>query len=96
VPSSTSPFTWKSFITHSFPYLSFHIYDDDDDDGDNTTTTTTTIVKIIILLQFNGAVLHFPFETGMNAAECLALPWQLLKRERKKCLFSMYIKINNS
>jgi hypothetical protein len=35
VPSSTSPLTRKAFITHSFPYLSFHTYDDNDDDYDD-------------------------------------------------------------
>jgi hypothetical protein len=58
------------------------------------TTTTTTI---IIIFGFNGTVLHFPFVMGMNAAECLARLWQLLKRkEKKKSLLSVYMKINNS
>jgi len=66
VPSSTSPFTWEVFITHSFLYLSFHIDDDDDDNNNNNNR----------FLGFNGTVLHFPFKTEMNAAECLALTWQ--------------------
>jgi hypothetical protein len=37
-------------------------------------TTTTTII-----LGFNVTVLHFPFKAETNAAQCLALLWQLLK-----------------
>ena len=74
VPSSTSPFTWKAFITHSFLYPSFHIYDDDDNNyyyyNNNNNNNNT-------LLGFNGTVLHFPFKKEMNAAECPALPRQL-------------------
>ena len=89
--SSTSPFAWKAFITHSFLHLSFRIYDDDDDNNNK--------YKNNRLLGFNGTVLHFPFKKEMNAAECLALPWQIKKKKSyfsEQSLFSRYIKINNS
>jgi len=39
--------------------------------------TTTTID----FWGFNGTVLHFAFKTEMNAAECIALPWQIKKKK---------------
>jgi hypothetical protein len=73
-------FRWLALLAHLPGTLSLHILSHTSVFTFMMTTTTTTL----IFLGFNGTVPHFPFETGMNAAECLALAWQLLKRKERK------------
>jgi len=67
-------------LAHLSGKLSLHIFSHTSVFTFITMTSTTTTTTTTILLGFNGTVLHFSFETQMNATEWLALPWQLKKK----------------